>query len=462
MSGTLVLLLAVAVAYLAARIAFDWLARRFLIVSGAEYLLLGILLGPQVSGVLSAGVLEGFSPLIILALGWIGAIVGTQFYLRGLVRIPGIAYRLAFVEGVATFVFVSGLEWFLLARAFELTSRDAIVPAVGLGAIAVVSAPAGIEVVSRQLGRRVPVVRQLQVTTAIDALVGICALGLLYCVYHATPPAASRVVTPTEWAVITLGIGLVGGMLFHLFLGSERGSDRLFISLAGAVVLISGAAASLHLSPLLAAMVLGATLINTSANRTEIATTLSNAERPFYFVLLVFAGAMWQPRWSGWWIVPVLLFLVARALGKVASARLSSRLNGALAMTGSYWGRALLGQGGLAVALALDYHGFQGGRGDVVFGAAIASVLLTDIASARFVKSVVAPMVREPARGDRRRGRPGLGEGAWEDVDGSDGAAGAGRASGAVAGAGDGAGDGVPGAADGMASPRPGARESER
>ena len=32
-------------AYLAAHVAFGWLARRYLIVSGAEYLLLGILLG---------------------------------------------------------------------------------------------------------------------------------------------------------------------------------------------------------------------------------------------------------------------------------------------------------------------------------------------------------------------------------------------------------------------------------
>ena len=53
LSPSLILILAVALAYLATHVAFDWLARRFMLVSGAEYLLLGILLGPQVSGVLS-------------------------------------------------------------------------------------------------------------------------------------------------------------------------------------------------------------------------------------------------------------------------------------------------------------------------------------------------------------------------------------------------------------------------
>jgi len=85
MSSGLILILAVAIAYLAARVAFDWLARRFLIVSGAEYLLLGILLGPQVAGALSAETLAAFAPLTTLSLGWIGAIVGMQFFLPGLV-----------------------------------------------------------------------------------------------------------------------------------------------------------------------------------------------------------------------------------------------------------------------------------------------------------------------------------------------------------------------------------------
>jgi hypothetical protein len=62
MAGPFVLILIVAGAYLAAHWAFEWLGARYLLVSGAEYLLLGILLGPQVSGVLEASVPHGFAP----------------------------------------------------------------------------------------------------------------------------------------------------------------------------------------------------------------------------------------------------------------------------------------------------------------------------------------------------------------------------------------------------------------
>jgi Kef-type K+ transport system membrane component KefB len=398
-SAGLILTVAVGIAYLAAHGAFDWLARRFLIVSGAEYLLLGLLLGPQVGQVLTTDILAGFAPLTTLALGWIGAIVGTQFFVPGLVRLPARGYRLAFAEALATFAVVAGLEAVVVRWLFALPWNDALVPGVALGAIAAVSAPAGIEVVARRLGHRGAIVRQLQMATAIDALVGVLALGILLAIRSPTHgPPGMRAITETEWVVITLAIGVVGGTLFHLFVGAERDPDRLFIALAGAIILTSGAAAYLHLSPTLAAMVMGATLANTSRSREEIARVLHGSERPFYFAILVFAGASWQPSLRAW-VLPVLIFLVARTAAKVLAARLATRAAGAQAELGTHWGRALLGQGGLAIALALDYLAVEEAiLPHVVFTAAVASVLLTDVVSARLIHSVVAPLVQGPAR----------------------------------------------------------------
>jgi hypothetical protein len=396
MSAGLILVLAVALAYLAAHVAFDWLARRLLIVSGAEYLVLGILLGPQISGVLSAQTLSGFAPVITLALGWIGAIVGTQFYLPGLVRISGQSYRLAFSEALGTLGMVAGIEVLVGYYFLGLTWLGATVPAIALGAIAAVSAPTGIEVVARRLGRRGPAVRQLQVATAIDALVGIVTLGLLLAMFHPGHLATGYSITPTEWVVITIAIGVIGGVLFHLFLGGDDNIDRLFISLGGGIILISGAAAYLHLSPLFAAMIFGATLANTSRQRDVISRTLANGERPFYFVLLIFAGAMWVPSALAWWL-PVALFIVGRTLAKIWTARVSAWAvgGGASEQLGRDWGMALLGQGGLALALALDYGSMEQVQlHSIVFTAAIASVLLTDLGSARIVESVLTPLLR--------------------------------------------------------------------
>ena len=393
MSTGLTLLLIVALAYLATHVAFDWIARKLLIVSGAEYLLLGIILGPQVADLLTRDTIDAFAPLTTLALGWVGAIVGTQFYLPDLIRIRGIVFRLAFIEAFTTLAVVSGVLGLAFHWLFDLSPMGAAVPALALGAIGAASAPTGIEVVVRRLARRGPVVQQLQVATAIDAFVAIVVLGLLVCIAHPTLPDVSPF-TATEWAVVTVGIGVVGGALFHLFLGSERNTDRLAIALGGAIILASGAAAHMQLSPLLPAMIIGAILVNTSpTTRDEIVRTLIGAERPFYFVLLIFCGAAWQPSVRAWWIAPVVLFLVARTAAKIGGARLATRANGLLPTLGPDWGRGLLGQGGLALALALDYsQRSYAPLASIVFTGAIASVLLTDLSSAHLVRSVLAPL----------------------------------------------------------------------
>ena len=404
MSGPLLLILAVGVAYLAAHVAFDWLARRFLIISGAEYLLLGILLGPQIANVLSADVMTGFSPLVTLSLGWVGAIVGTQFHIPSLVRVRALSYRVAFGEAILTLVFVGLVELAVMEWWLGMGEWEAIAPAVALGAIAAVSAPAGIGIIARHLGRRSALLRQLEITTAIDALVGIVTIGLLLAIRHPGDMAVSRPITPTEWVVISLAIGVIGGALFELFLGGERDEDRLFISLAGAIILTSGAAAFLHLSPIFTAMAMSATLVNLSGNREEIARTLHSSERPFYFVLLIFAGASWEPSLRAW-VIPVLLYLLARAVAKAGGARLAARVTGTLPALGPHWGRALLGQGPLALALGLEYVRMPNAPvPNVVFTAAIAAVLLLDISSAWMVHSVVEPMTADVDRAAKAAG----------------------------------------------------------
>ena len=232
-----------------------------------------------------------------------------------------------------------------------------------------------------------------------NAVVAILASGLLFAMVHPDPDATivGRPLTATEWAVITIAIGVIGGALFHLFVGEERKIDRLFVSLAGAVILVSGAAIYLRLSPLLAALCFGFVLANTTRARAQIAVALERVERPLYFALLVLAGATWRPSVRDW-VLLVLLFLAVRIAARIGAARLAARWNGALPALGPNWGRGLLGQGGLALAVALSYL-YQGDAPlpSLVFTAAVASVLLTDVLSARFVRALVYVDAGPPA-----------------------------------------------------------------
>jgi hypothetical protein len=391
----------VLVGYLAAHIASRWLAQRYNIVSGAEYLLLGILVGPQVSGMISTSTVGGFAPFLTLALGWIGVLVGAQFYLPDLVRISSRAYRIAFVESLATFGVVTAVMLgVFMALTGEETARM-ILPAVVTGAIATAASPTGIALVAQRLGWSGPVVLQLRLNVAVEAFVAVTALGVLLSIDHAAPAGGIRPLTATEWVVVSMSIGILGGALFHLFLGEEQKIDRLFIGLAGSVILASGAAAYLRLSPLMPAMLIGMILANTSRARDQLQQVLTSVERPLFFVLLIFAGAAWEPS-PREWVIPVVVYLVARVAGRVAGAAFAGWSNDALPVLGVGWGRALLGQGGLAIAIALSYELHESSIfANTIFTAAIVSVLLTDLQGAK-IAEVVIRSARD--RTDRRGG----------------------------------------------------------
>jgi Kef-type K+ transport system membrane component KefB len=393
MPSPLLLVVVAIAAYFAAHVLVEWLGRRYLVVSGAEYLLLGILLGPRVTGLLTPEVVERFAPATTLALGWMGAAVGMRLYLADLVKVPGRAYRIALVESALTFLLVGGVEMLAIAWLYDIPLRQAALPAAALGGIATASSSAGVELAARRLNERGIEVTQLGVSVLLNAIVAVVSFGLLASMWHRPILAGGRAITATEWMVITIGIGSICGVLFHLFVGDERDTDRIFISLTGGVILVSGAASFAGLSPLLAAMVFGMILVNTSGNRDELAAAITRVERPFYLVLLVFAGAAWRPS-EREWVFFVLLFLAVRVLAKLGGSRLVARANGMLPVLGPGWGWGLVGQGGLALAIALNYVYQDGGTLPyLVFTAAIASVLLTDLLSARLVHAAIAPLI---------------------------------------------------------------------
>src|SRR5688500_16806246 len=121
MSSGLILVLLVASAFVAAHFAFERLGKRYLIVSGAEYLALGILLGPQVSGIFTPALLDSLAAFPALALGWMGAIIGMRFFLPELVRIPGFTYRIALTEPLLTVAVVVALEAFAFMCLFHIS-----------------------------------------------------------------------------------------------------------------------------------------------------------------------------------------------------------------------------------------------------------------------------------------------------------------------------------------------------
>jgi hypothetical protein len=322
-----------------------------------------------------------------------GITAGIPLRLQQLVRIPAVTYRLALVESVATLALVSVGAVSVFSYGFQFDRAAVLVPALVLGALAVASTPTGLDVAFGAGRRREPVLRQIEVAHGMDGLVSIVAYGVLLAMLHNATPVGMRALTSTEWVVVTLGIGVLGGALFHLFLGEERSVDRLWVALGGAIMLTSGAADYLQLSPTLATLAMGVILVNSLRNPTPVVEVLRAGERPLYYVLLLLAGASWRPDSNiVWWLV-IAHYVVLRTLAKLWGTGITTWVNRAQESVGLDWGRALIGQGRLTLALAFYYSRRDLPFGDVIFTCAAVSVLFTEFFAARFVRSAALPLL---------------------------------------------------------------------
>jgi len=396
MQTTLAALAVITVGYILAYLVFDRLRDRFGYVGGAEYVVIGFLLGPRVTGLLGAEQVQDLTPIVSLALGWLGMLLGTYFRLPALAIIEASHLRIAFTEAVTTF----GCALAALLALFHYVSgyawTEAAVQAVTLAAVATLSSTAAIDAVTRKSGQVSPIFPVLQLTARIDALVAVAAFGLLLAIFHLGQVSLKvRPPTATEWAVINLAVGVSSGVLFHLFLGPRthlqeaEGNSRLFVALAGAIVVASGASYYLNLSPIYTNLVLGFILANSGSSHRDVTRLLLNTERPVYLALLIFAGAAWSPSSPELLFVApmfVIIRLGARFLGGWVAG-------GAAAPAGlktPRLGRALLAQGGIAVALAVNYTQVRPDlNADLVLTATLVSVLLFDIVASREAGEVV-------------------------------------------------------------------------
>ena len=242
--------------------------------------------------------------------------------------------------------------------------------------------------------------------------------------------------TATEWAVINVAVGVASGVLFHLFLGPRGHLDegRLFVALAGAIVVASGASYYLNLSPIYTNLILGFILVNSGSAHRDVTRLLLSTERPVYLALLLFAGAAWSPGSVDLlFIAP--LFVAVRLGARTLGGRLAGLHVAPSELRTAGLGRGLLALGGVGVAIALNYgQVYPDLHPRLILSATLLAVLLFEIVASREAATYVAgprrcrprgrdlrqwqPRPHDPPAG--RPGAPGRGRGAARAASGSD------------------------------------------
>lgn len=400
----LILIAAVGAAWLIAHFVVGWLQDRFLFTTGSEYMLIGVLLSPAAFGGLAGAfgweasppvsetTLTQLYPIMELAIGWVGLLYGAQLNVKRLFSARDGSLSLSVLSSLVCFVVVAPL-CFVVLSAVPLgdlaSTSDLVLASVTLASVGAVTSPSVLDLVQRQFGARGPTTQMLRQALRLDELLAIAAFGMVFCVFHTRSTVLEHEVTAVEWYLASVLLGLLLGGLFHFFIGKEHNAEKQFLAFVGITVFAAGAAYYLELSGLLVNMVVGVTMVNvTGSSSDEVLLTLERTRRPMYILLLFFAGAVWVPvGWMGFALAAG--YLVLRNAGVFLGGFVASVAQGP--RTRRDMGRALLGQGELAVAMALNFMlVFQDRElAEVVFTAVLVSVLANELWSTRLLKDLL-------------------------------------------------------------------------
>ena len=397
----------VAVAYLLTHFVLDALQRRFLILAGLEYLALGVLLGPsmpwgeQIPAFSRLGTNDpdraNLMPIVALAVGWVGLLRGMELSFR---KVRGQAATGATRVVVLQALIAGGLTTLAAHTAFATgwffpVSGGAEGGAVGdtelwmaagvMGCAAAAGSFEAIELLNRRYRLEGALSERIRRMAATSDLLAVLVFGMLFCVFHKDSEALVHP-SPTEWAVISVGLGALLGLLFTPFLGSDDSENGRFLAMIGIIAFASGAAYFLDLSPLLVNLCLGVVLVNTARTGEQIHTTLERTKRPMALVLLVFAGALWNPVDPVQGLAVAGAYVVLRLVGKALGTQLASLRTD---QRGDTY-RGLLAHGEVSVAMAVSLRlVYSGPAIDLAYTAILASVIVNDLVAPRVLRGLL-------------------------------------------------------------------------
>jgi Kef-type K+ transport system membrane component KefB len=355
--------------------------------SGAEYIVLGFLLGPSALGLFDRATLTTFEPFAHVALGWLMFVIGVTFGMNGdrrvrTTRLIGGLF-VSFLSGAAAFA----VAWLFLRWRSPLAPMDRILAAGGIGAACAETTRYAVRWVATRHHAEGHVSTLVNEIAESDDLVPILAVAFLFALH---PPAVAFHLPTVGWLAITVGLGLLLGAIAAILLGKTFRLAETWGVLLGMSLLAIGTAERLGLSSISALFVMGVTLSALSPHRRELRRILSPTEHPVMLPALLLAGAF-----TDFSIAKYLPYLVVTAIAArtVTKGLIGLGILGVAPVArraGPRLGLGLLSAGALAMSIGLAFAlRFPGPVGGLVLACAAAITLFGELVGPASLRSAL-------------------------------------------------------------------------
>jgi Kef-type K+ transport system membrane component KefB len=182
------------------------------------------------------------------------------------------------------------------------------------------------------------------------------------------------------WQIIgSIALGYLVGLLLAAWSSQVTESGEILILLAGSILFCVGVSRELNLSPLVASLAVGATMVNLADRSRHLFDALSNTDPPFYAMFFVIAGAELDVARIPAMGMLGFVYIIGRAGGKFAGAGIAAWRLGLDTKVRAFLGFALQAQAGLAIGLTLAVNSRYPQFAPVVTTVVLASVVVFEV-----------------------------------------------------------------------------------
>ncbi|HLS85078.1 MAG TPA: cation:proton antiporter [Burkholderiales bacterium] len=332
------------------------------------YVLAGVLLGPQATGLLDSDALFEARLIVDLAIGLVVFELGSRLDFGWLKRNQWL-FAAALAEALFCFVGIHvALVYFGFAPLFAATAA----------AIGTASSPAVVLLVQQELRSEGQLTERMILCSAVNTVFAYVVLALLlpFLYIEEKVDLGTAVLHPMY---VFLGAAALGFLASRFLLLAARwfgkNEDRQFVLLVALVVATIGLAHSLKLSVVVALVTFGMLSRNFDSAHVLLPVRFGHGGQIFFVILFLLSGASLEfHAFEVAAAAVVAAYVLVRFLGKAAGLVIFSRLSGITARQAGLLAVSLVPMSGLAVVMVRDTVTLY-----PTFGRELAAVVLSSV-----------------------------------------------------------------------------------
>jgi len=363
------------------------------ILNVVGYLILGLIIGPEVLNVIPQHFIDDTHIITDLSLSLISVLVGANLKYNILKEVWKQIVIVSIFEAIFTFTFISSIFYLLFDFLdFKFVGDYKLVVSVIFGGLASATAPATILAVIHELKVKGKFSSFLLGVVATDNAMSLIIFSFVIIVsstiMNSGTCSYSTVFMIIPTILLTIGIGIAGAFMSEII-------DRIFkeysniktTSTLGMIFLVYSLTRHWGLDPLLASLVMGIVMSNLSDEFYLVKKEFDHHLKDIIFLLFFTISSM-HLNISFLLAMPlvIILYIIFRILGKIIGVWVGAKLSGADKHTQNYLGIALFPQAGIAIGLSLSLQNQAGFE-------VIAPIILNVIIATTMVHEFIGPML---------------------------------------------------------------------